>query len=195
MNVHNKYQLICVAPAFTSKPWYADHDQNPKKMDESHLLKTVIPFLEANYPVRTDRNGRLLLGFSKSGWGAMTLLLRHPDTFYRAAGWDPGIRMDVGPLDENPDRGKRIRRDFGSDANFEKFRLTTLLKTRRKDFGEEVRLFYFNCDGNSRTRGGAQIHSLMVQEAIPHRYVLDARREHQWDSGWMPEALEFLIGD
>jgi hypothetical protein len=79
-NIHNMHQLICVAPAFSSKPWYADHDQNPAKLDESHLLKTVIPYL-------------------------------------------------------------------------------------------------------------------MVHEEIPHRYFMEAYREHRWDSGWMSEALEFLIGD
>ena len=194
-NIHNKHQLICVAPAFSSKPWFADHDQNPGKLDESHLLKTVIPFLETNYPVRTDRKGRLLIGFSKSGWGAMTLLLRHPDKFHKAVGWDPGIRVDMGPFDPGYDREERIRRDFGSDENFEKFRISKLLKTRGKELGDEVRLFYFNRDGDPRALGGARIHNLMVHEGIPHRYVMEAHREHRWDSGWMPEALEFLIGD
>ena len=195
LNVHNTHQLICVAPAFSTKPWFADHDQNPAKLDESHLLKTVIPFLETNYPVRTDRKARLLIGFSKSGWGAMTLLLRHPDTFYKAVGWDPGIRIDMGPFRNDEDREKRIRSNFGSDENFEKFRISTLLKTRGNALGDEVRLFYFSRDGHPRALGGAQIHNLMVQKGIPHRYVMEAYREHRWDSGWMPEALEFLIGD
>ncbi len=194
-NIHNRHQLICVAPAFSSKPWYADHDQNPGKLDERHLLKTVIPFLERNYPVRTDRKGRLLIGFSKSGWGALTLLLRHPDKFHKAVGWDPGIRIDMGPFDQGFDRKERIRRDFGSDANFEKFRLSRLLKTRGKELGDKTRLFYFNCEGNSRTLGGTRIHNLMVREEVPHRYVMEAYREHRWNSGWMPEALEFLIGE
>lgn len=25
---HNKYKLICVAPEFTSKPWYCDHSSD-----------------------------------------------------------------------------------------------------------------------------------------------------------------------
>jgi hypothetical protein len=194
-DVHNRKQIICVAPAFSSKPWYADHDQDPTKRDESHLLKTVIPFVESNYPVRTDRTGRLLIGFSKSGWGAMTLLLRHPDKFHKAVGWDPGIRVDTGPFDNDEDRQQQVRANFGSDANFEKFRISRLLKTRGKELGEEVRLFYFNRDGGERTLGGAQIHQLMVREEIPHRYVMDADREHRWDSGWVPEALEFLIDE
>lgn len=195
LNIHNKHQLICVAPAFSSQPWYADHDQDPTKRDESHLLKTVIPFVEENYHVRTDRSGRLLVGFSKSGWGAMTLLLRHPDKFHKAAAWDPGVRIDVGPLSEGFDRESRIRRCFGSDENFEKFRLTTLLRTRGKELGDEVRLFYFNRDGHDRALGGARIHLDMVERRIPHRYVMEPYRDHRWDSGWLPEALEFLIRD
>ena len=195
LNIHNKHQLICVAPTFSSEPWFADHDQNPAKRDESHLLKTVIPFLEMTYPVRTDRRGRMLLGFSKSGWGAITLLLRHPDMFQKAVGWDPGIRIDMGPFGKDYDREERIRRNFGSDENFEKYRISKLLKSRGKELGNEVRLFYYNCDGNLRTLGGARIHCLMVHERIPHRYVMEARRDHRWDSGWMPEAIEFLIGE
>ncbi len=195
LNIHNEHQLICVAPAFSSKPWYADHDQNPDKRDESHLLKTVIPFLEKNYPVRTDQKGRLLIGFSKSGWGAMTLLLRHPEKFQKAVAWDPGIRVDVGPLREGFDREPRVRRDFGSDENFERFRLSALLKTRGNELGDDVRLFYFNRDGHDRALGGARIHQLMVEQGIPHRYVMESFREHRWDSGWMPEALEFLVRD
>ena len=64
---HNKYQLICVAPAFTSKPWFADNDLNPQKQDESHMLKTVLPFVDENYPTQANAEGRLLIGFSKSG--------------------------------------------------------------------------------------------------------------------------------
>ena len=195
LNAHSEHQLICVAPAFSSESWYADHDQNPAKLDESHFLKTVIPFVESNYPVRTDREGRLLIGFSKSGWGALTLLLRHPDKFHKAAAWDPGIRIDMGPSDGDFDREQRIRRDFGSDENFEKFRVSTLLKKRGKKLGDETRLFYFNCRGNRRTQGGARLHDLMVREGIPHRYVVDAHRDHRWDSGWMPVALEFLVRD
>jgi hypothetical protein len=101
----------------------------------------------------------------------------------------------MGPFNKDYDREERIRRNFGSDENFEKFRISRLLKARGKELGDEVRLFYFNCDGSPRALGGARIHNLMVHEGIPHRYVMEAHREHRWDSGWMPEALEFLIGD
>jgi len=195
LDVHNKHQLICVAPAFTSKPWYADHDLNPAKLDESHLLRTVIPFVELNYPVRANDTARLLLGFSKSGWGAMTLLLRHPDKFARAVAWDPGIRIDTGPFEDDSDQEFRIRRDFGSDANFERFRVSSLIKTRGKELGDSVRLFYFNREGHQRTQGGEKIRKHLRQQQVPHHYVMDRHREHRWDSGWLPQAIEFLVSD
>ena len=195
LNVHNEHQLICVAPAFTTKPWYADHDQNPEKRDESHLLKTVLPFVEANYPVRADVEGRLLIGFSKSGWGAMTLLLRHPDVFHKAVGWDIGIRVDTGPFDDGFGRDERVARDFGSYENFEKYRLSSLILNRSEDLGDEVRLFYYNRDGNERAWGGAEIHQLLIEAGVPHRYVMEPYRDHRWDSGWIPEAVAFLVGE
>ena len=190
---HNKHQLICVAPSFTSKPWYADHDLNPRKQDESHMLKTVIPFIENRYPVQADASGRLLIGFSKSGWGAAALLLRNPDVFYRAAAWDTGIRVDTGPIEE-AERAQRIAREWGSVENFEANRLSNLIKTRGEQLGREARLFYFSTEGR-RAIGGVEIHRLLVEKEIPHRYVMEPRRKHAWDTGWIPEAIAFLVRD
>lgn len=190
---HNQHQLICVAPSFTAKPWYADHDLNPRKREESHLLKTVIPFVEKNYPVRTDYRGRLLVGFSKSGWGATALLLRNPDVFYRVTAWDTGIRVDTGPIDE-AERAERIAREWGSIENFAANRLSNLIKARGEQLGDEPRLFYYSTEGR-RAIGGERIHRLLVQNDIPHRYVLEPRRKHAWDTGWIPEAIAFLVSE
>lgn len=189
---HNRYGLVCVAPSFTSKPWFADHDLIPEKQDESHLLKTVIPFVESHYSVQTSLEGRLLVGFSKSGWGAITLLLRHPEVFYKAVGWDIGIRVDTGPIEES-DRAERIDREWGTPENFEKYRMSSLIKTEGEALGSEARLFYYNVEG-TRGPGGAIIHQLLVESGISHRYLYEPTRVHRWDSGWLPEAIRFLVG-
>jgi len=189
---HNQYGLICVSPSFTSKPWFADHDLNPDKQDESHLIKTVIPFVENHYPAGVSADSRLLVGFSKSGWGAMSLLLRHPDIFGRAAGWDVGIRVDSGPIEES-DRAERIAREWGTVENFDKYRISSLIRSRGRELGGEARLFYYNVEG-TRGPGGAVIHQLLVESGVPHRYLYEPKREHRWDSGWLPEAIQFLVG-
>ena len=188
---HNEFNLICVAPEFTSLPWYADHETNMQQQDESHFLKTVIPFIDDHYPTQKSKEGRLLIGFSKSGWGAFSLLLRHPETFCKAAGWDIGIRVDTGPISEE-ERAERIQRIFGSLSNFEDYRISSLLKERGNQLGDSERLFYYNTEGK-RGPGGAEVHRLMVELGIPHRYLFEKKRIHRWDSGWIPEAVRFLV--
>ena len=193
LDLHNKHDLICVAPEFTAPPWFADHDLNPEQRDESHLLKVVIPFVEDNYPAAREAEGRLLLGFSKSGWGSISLLIRHPELFHRAAAWDTGIRIDTGPMDE-ADRTTRIRRDFGTDDNFGRYRLSSLVERKGGELGSEERLFYYNT-GGVRAQGGAELHRLMVEAGVPHRYLFEPHRTHRWDSGWIETAVEFLVGE
>ena len=193
LDVHDRHQVICVAPSFSSKPWYADHDMISTKRDESHFLRTVIPYIESHYPVKKDDNSRYLIGFSKSGWGAISLLLRHPGKFHKIVAWDPGIRMDMGPVGAIEDHESNINERFGSRENFENYRPSKLLIKQGKNLGPDPRLFYFNCDGVKRTSGGARLHNLMVREGIPHRYVMESLREHRWDSGWIPEAISFLF--
>jgi hypothetical protein len=190
-NYHNTHQLICVAPEFTAMPWFADHSNNQDKQDESHLLKTVIPYIDGILPTLKSKDGRLLIGFSKSGWGTFTLLLRNPEIFEKAVGWDIGIRVDTGDL-EAAKLEEKIMRDFGTKENFENYRISNLLREKGRQLGTEERLFYYNTEGK-RGPGGAKTHQLMVELEIPHRYLYEPKRKHRWDSGWIPEAIKFLM--
>lgn len=192
-DLHNIHNLICVFPGYTHQPWYADHSVDKTKQDESHFLKTVFPFVEKHYPAIREKEGRLLMGFSKSGWGALTLLLRNSETFYKAAGWDIGIRMDVNVPSDSA-YVKAAEHLFGDLGNFEKYRVSTLLKSSKDKLGTTSRIFYYNTGGN-RARGGAIIHSLMVDLEIPHLYIFEPKRKHRWDSGWIPNAVNFLVED
>jgi hypothetical protein len=192
-DLHNRHNLICVFPGYTHLPWYADHSVDKTKQDESHFLKTVLPFVDENYPTIRKKEGRLLMGFSKSGWGALTLLLRNTETFYKAAGWDIGIRMDAN-LEADSGYVKSAEYTFGDLENFEKYRVSTLLKNNKHKLGIDTRIFYYNTEGN-RARGGAAIHKLMVELEIPHLYIFEPKRKHRWDSGWLPKAVNFLVED
>ena len=67
-DLHNKHAAIFVMPTFSHLPWYADHATKEDIRQESYLLKVVVPYIDAHYPVIAETRGRLLLGFSKSGW-------------------------------------------------------------------------------------------------------------------------------
>jgi hypothetical protein len=184
-NLHNKHEAIFVAPTFSHLPWYADHPTDPALRQEAYLVKVVLPFIEKTYPVQTRREGRVLLGFSKSGWGAWSLLLRNPELFGRAAAWDAPLMME-GP-------GKYGSANiFGTAANFANYQIAELLRTKGKLLGPETRLILTGF--GSFRQEHEQAHALMEEVMIPHVYRDGPQRRHDWHSGWLPEAVELLAG-
>jgi S-formylglutathione hydrolase FrmB len=182
--LHKKYQAIFVAPTFSQLPWYADHATEPLIRQESYFLRVVMPFIERTYPVLNDRDGRLLLGFSKSGWGAWSLLLRHPEVFGRAAAWDAPLMMDrLGKYGTAP--------IFGTDENFQGYQVAELLGKRADSLGREKRLILTGY-GNFREQH-EEFHGLLEQLNIPHDYRDGPERKHDWHSGWVPEAVDLLL--
>jgi len=183
LGLHNKHGLICVQPTFSHIPWYADHPTDPTIRQESYLLKVVLPLVRERYPIEDGPNNCLLLGFSKSGWGAWSLLLRHPKLFGRAAAWD-------APLEETKPNKYGMEIVFGTQENFEPYQITKLLEAHAEQFRREPRLGLFGY-GNFRNQHIAS-HERMVKLQIAHQYVDGPKREHVWQSGWIPEAVEFL---
>jgi len=181
----NRYAMICVAPTFSQLPWYADHPTDPAIRQESYLLKVVLPTVEKRYPAMAEPGGRWLLGFSKSGWGAWSLLLRHPDVFGRAAARD-------APLTEAAPANFGMGPIFGTQENFEQYRIETLLRTGAARLGGKPRLVLTGY-GNFRAHH-VRIHEEMMHWGVPHAYRDGPQREHRWDSGWVSEAVELLAG-
>lgn len=186
LDLHNKLGVIFVMPTFSDFPWYCDHPTDPHLRQETYFVEVVVPFIEGTYPVAAGRSGRLLLGFSKSGWGAFTLLLRHPDLFERAAAWDAPLNMTaasnfgMGPI-------------FGTQPNFEKYQVSALL-TRQADklkHGKRLALVGYS---NFRPHHQA-IHEQMKQLGIPHEYQDVRQGEHHWNSGWLNDAVRSLLAE
>src|SRR5262249_39378231 len=184
LGLHNKPGVVFVAPTFSHLPWYADHPTNPEVRQETYFLTVVVPFVEKAYPVEAKVGGRLLLGFSKSGWGAYALLLRHPDVFGKAAAWDAPLLMD------RP--GKYGSGEiFGTPDNFERYRVARLLEEKAEQFrtGRLVLLGYSNFRADHQ-----RAHELMDRLKIAHDYRDGPARKHDWHSGWVTEAVELLLG-
>jgi len=182
-DIHNQHGLICVYPTFSHLPWYADHPTNPRIRQETYFTKVVVPFVERTYPARRDPDGRLLLGFSKSGWGAFSLLLRRPDLFGRAAAWDAPLDMDA------PNRFG-MEGIFATQENFLQYQITALLKRQADKLRNDTRLIHLGYD-NFRNHHLA-IEKLMNDLQISHVFRDGPKRPHAWNSGWLTEAVQLL---
>ena len=182
LDLHNKQKAIFVAPTFSHLPWYADHPTDASIRQETYFLKVVIPFVDKTYSTKFEASGRLLLGFSKSGWGAWSLLLRHPDLFGRAAAWDAPLLM------EKPDK-YGMGDIFGNQENFEKYRIAKLVDA--SNLGKDKRLILLGI-GNFREQH-EKMHALLEAKKIPHGYTVGPLRKHDWHSGWVDEAVAALL--
>jgi hypothetical protein len=188
LGLHQIHDAIFVAPTFSATPWYADHVTNIKIWQETYFRTVVVPFVELRYPTPQTAEGRLLLGFSKSGYGAFSMFLRHPDDFGRAAVWDAPLAMS------NPSSGYDYQKILGSKANFPNYQITALLQQRAPELAARpVRLILRGYSYDSARRDHAAIDGLMTQLGIPHDYAEGLKRRHVWHSGWMQEAVALLF--
>ena len=87
LDLADKYDIILVGPDFFLTPWFADSDTTPEVLYDSYIPDVVVPFIDASYPTIAAPEGRLVLGYSKSGYGSAMQLVHHPDVFGRAGSW------------------------------------------------------------------------------------------------------------
>lgn len=195
LDVADRFGVICVAPSFAALPWYADHPTDARLAQESYFVCEVVPFVEANYPALAQRRGRLLCGFSKSGWGAWSLLLRHPDLFERAATWDAPLLMNApGKYGSGP--------IFGTPENFSRYEITTLLDAFAR-CSEKKCCETKYCSADARPRlilhgygnfvDHREVHDRLGRLGLPHDYRDGPKTSHVWAAEWMEPAIAALV--
>ena len=82
---------------------------------------------------------------------------------------------------------------FGSQVNFEKYRVRRLLTERAAELKSANRLVLTGYDNPTFRAAHQAIHVLMQEKKIQHDYRDGPRRKHRWDSGWLSESMELLL--
>lgn len=173
--------LIIVAPTFNQIPWYADHPTDAKRRHESHFVHAIVPLVDKLFPGAARQ--RLMLGFSKSGYGAYAMLLRHPDLFCAASAWD-------SPLTKTAPNEFLMADIFGTQEQFEKYELNKLFVEKAALLQARKRLYLAGHDNFLKHTRDA--HALLESLKIPHDYSEGPKRKHVWGSGWMIESVDAL---
>jgi Concanavalin A-like lectin/glucanases superfamily/Putative esterase len=192
LNVHNAYNASIIAPSFQAVPWYADHTSLSERSYETFMVQDLVPWVQANLSV-TGQEEHWLIGFSKSGFGAVTLLFRNPTVFNAAAAWDfPADQPD--PFDWN------MLDNYGTNANFQNnYRLTSgWIAARGAPFQAAPRLWlsddYATYNGTLTFRDEVLAFAgRLVANGV--QFLMEASgatRPHTWTSGWLSEAVAGL---
>jgi hypothetical protein len=181
-NLHNHLNIAAICPSFSDWPWYADHPLKKDLRQESFLVHLIVPFIDRLFP--SDHPQRILLGFSKSGLGAFSLMLRHPELFACAGAWDAPLMLVKPDEFEMP-------QVYGTQENYEKHQFSRLLVNNRDCFRNAARFVLGGYDVFKDHMEAA--HQLMLDLDIPHLYQNEAQKAHCWDSGWLERMLASLV--
>ncbi len=85
-------EAVIVMPS-ANITWYVDRTENM----ESAIIRDLIPDVEKNFRVMTDRAGRVIGGASMGGYGALRFALKYPEMFAAAALMSPAIYVPEPP--------------------------------------------------------------------------------------------------
>lgn len=191
-NLHNRHDVILVELCYEVVPWFGDHPTDPRIRQESYLRDFVVPFVEEKYSTLETPEGRMLFGFSKSGWGAFSLILRNPDFFGYAASWDAPYFF--------ADFHYGMDKVFENTEHLKKYRPDLLVVERKSHFQNKARLVMGGEDkwgtsiptpsGRSHT---VEMHELMDKEGVRHVYRPDLRTRHTWDAAWVVPMFEEMM--
>ena len=187
LNAHNAYNVTIIAPSFSINPWYADHPTDSEIQYESFMSLELQPWVSTNL-ASTGSEQHWLLGFSRSGFGPIDLLLKHPDLFTLGAFWDFPAQGFTAY-----DQFGNSASNYGTDANFQaNYRLTdAFLDAHKTPFLTSNRIFISGYSLYQTEVAG--LDTALTSRSMLHTYPAPVNRgSHTWDSGWVPQAVDGL---
>jgi hypothetical protein len=186
LNVQNQYNATIIEPVYPLSPWYADNPNDPT-MDYETFTATFLPqWVDSNF-ASTGTETNLLVGFSKSGYGGLDLLFRHPSVFAAAAAWDfPADMPTYNALGSSPSG------NYGDDANFQNnYRLSaSFIDQWKAPFLSKDRIWI---SGYADFRSDiTDFDALLTAHGVSHTLAPQTASIHAWQGNWLPEAISGL---
>src|SRR5262245_65091521 len=186
LGVENQYDATIIEPIFPIDPWYADNPLDAT-IDFETFMATLLPaWVNSNFATSGTEDD-LLIGFSKSGYGALDLLIKHPDVFDAVAAWD-------FPADMAAYTDYGASANYGIDTNFQNnYRLTgTFIDTWKAPFNTEDRILI--SEGSVFATQVADFDALLTSYGVEHTLLTQTSDAHNWSGGWLSDAVSGLYG-
>ena len=188
LDVQDLFNMTLIAPSFAYEPWYGDNIADPTRRMESFIVDDLVPFGDTFAQGSVPQ--RYLIGFSKSGNGALFLILRHPGIFNGAADWDaPAQLSDLNATGISTPGA--LPMNFGTQSNFDLYNIPSLVSSDANPFQQQNRL-WISGDQAAWTADMDELDSQMTAASILHTWVQGGERAHSWNSGWLDGAVTDL---
>ena len=189
LGLANRHQVILVTPAYDAWPWFGGNPQRPEFRQSDYLTEVVIPLVEARLPALAEPRGRFLLGFSKSGHGALGILLRHRADFAQVALFETWF----GQPNAKQWTEWGLDNCYGTRESYDAWNPQNLLDAQRAELvAEPSRITVLNGGPGARL-GVEQLLAQLRDRKIPHTLIANPAWGHTWTSGWLPLALTAML--
>ncbi|SDS99631.1 alpha/beta hydrolase-fold protein [Bradyrhizobium canariense] len=189
LDVQDQYNATIIEPIFPTDPWYADNPNDPTMDYETFVAKFLPEWVDSTFGTTGDEKN-LLLGFSKSGYGALDLLLKHPGVFDAAAAFD-----FPGDMTAYNDYGADSAGNYGTDLNFQdNYRIgQAFLDTLKAPFTTQDRILI--SEGPAFATQVADFDSLLTSNGVEHTLLTTQTSDtHAWYGGWLSADVAGLYG-
>jgi len=185
LGVQNQYNATIIEPIFPIDPWYADNPNDATINYETFTAKFLPAWVDSTFAT-TGAEENLLLGFSKSGYGALDLIFKHPDVFNAVAAFD--FPADMATYDGSPYGA------YGTDANFQdNYRLSSnFIDTWKAPFTTEDHILI--SEGSAFATQVADFDALLTSQGVEHTLLTQTSDAHSWSGGWLSDAVAGLYG-
>lgn len=160
--------MIIVLPNGRAANDVTARDPIPKQVPafaafEKDLLNDLIPFIEKNYPVKTDRESRALAGLSMGGGQSLNFGLGNLDTFAWVGGFSsaPNTKPPAQLIKDPTEAARKLK------------------------------LLYVACgDKDGLLRISQGVHDMLDENKVPHRYNVIADGRHDFKV-WKSDLYHF----
>jgi len=161
---------------------------------EDFFFKELIPEIEKNFRVKSEKQFRAIAGLSMGGGGTFMYALHRPKMFASAC----PLSAYIGP--SKLDAYKKTASLFGIEKDeetieryFHEHNALSLVKRRRAKVIKSVRWLIDCGDNDFLLQDNYQVHLAMEKKKIPHEYIV-REGEHNWKF-WresLPKVLQFV---
>lgn len=186
LGLHDTHNVIFVRSYTKSIPWFGTKSDGTRQVD-IHYRDVVVGLMDERYSTIKNREGRMFLGFSKSGFGALSILLRNPTVFGYAAAWDVPWNLVYGDF-ETIDA-------FGTSAQFNLYNPKTILTSYLSSVNDKSRIVL--AGSASFSADTISFDAYLTTNNVPHAYVYNllggGGADHNWNTGWLTNVVAALM--
>lgn len=178
----DQYNIIIVMPEGEKYSFYLDSPVNKESQFETHIIKEVIPTVDATYRTISEKKGRVITGLSMGGHGALYLSTRHPELFTAAGSMSGALDMGGMLQRDAADQVKKLMEPvFGADSGKQELydansvlRMIDKIKANKMPLTIDIGMDDFLIESNR------EFHRRMVYEKVPHEYT-ERPGAHTWE--------------